>query len=90
MDQTRSGESLSLQAGMFDVMDISTADFSIAGNQKFHIKNEGTAAVSLEVIPAAAETDTYVPVSFDPGWNSEIVRKVKKNTGTLPTLLWGY
>jgi hypothetical protein len=90
MEQTASGEFVSLQAGLFGIMDISTADFSITGNKKFYIKNEGTEAVSLEVIPAAAETDTYVTVKFDPGWNLEIVRKVKTNTGTLPTLLWGY
>jgi hypothetical protein len=90
MEQTASGEHVSLQVALFNILDISTADFSIEGNKKFYIKNEGTVAVSLEVIPAASEEDTYVTVSFEPGWNLEIVRKVKTNTGTLPTLLWGY
>ena len=87
---SRNGTQDALQVSMFGaVTGLDTADFSLPGNQQFQIKNEGTAAVTLEVIPADAETETFVSTSFDPGWNVEIVRKIKTNTTSM-TLKWGY
>ena len=90
MEKTRSGEYVSSQVADFGVMDLSSVDFALTGGQKFQIKNEGTDAVTLDVIPASAATDTYVSTKFDPGWNPEIVRKVKKNTTSGLALKWGF
>lgn len=90
MSNSRCGEGVSLQVAKFGVLDPSAEDFALSGNEKFCIKNQGTVAVTLEVVPAMEDTDTYVEMAFDPGWNAEVIRKVKKNTGTLPALRWGY
>lgn len=90
MDKTRSGEFVSMQVADFGVMDVSAGDFSLSGGQKFQIKNEGTDTVTLEVIPAQATTNTYISTKFDPGWNPEIVRKVKQNATSGLALKWGY
>jgi len=89
MDKTRSGEYISAQVADFGPIDVSEGNFSLSGGQKFQIKNEGTEAVTLEVIPASAATDTFIATVFDPGWNPEIVRAVKENAATL-SLKWGY
>lgn len=87
---SRNGTQDSLQVSMFGaVTDLATADFALTGNQQFNIKNDGTEAVTLEVIPADVETETFVSTKFAVGWNEEIVRKIKLNTASL-TLLWGY
>jgi formaldehyde-activating enzyme involved in methanogenesis len=87
---TRSGADLSLQLAKFGVMDLAAANFKIEGNTKFQVKNEGSDAVNLEVIPADAEDDTFISVKFEVGWNPEIVREVKKNTTEGLALKWGY
>lgn len=75
---------------MFGVVtNLATADFALTGNQQFNIKNDGTEAVTLEVIPADVATETFVSTKFAVGWNEEIVRKIKLNAASL-TLLYGY
>jgi hypothetical protein len=87
---SRNGTQDALQPSMFGaVTNLATANFSLPGNQQFQVKNEGTAAVTLEVIPADDETETYVSTVFDPGWNVEVVRKIKLNTASL-SLKWGF
>ena len=86
---SRSGEGLSLQLANFGVMSLA-ANFKIEGNVKFQVKNEADEAVTLEVIPADAATDTFISVKMDPGWNPEIVREVKLNTTEGLALKWGY
>lgn len=96
----RSGVMMSEQVAMFDfITDLNTADFKIANpddsqsesNMAFLVKNEGTSEVTLEVIPAAApEGADYQENKFYPGWNPELIRAIKTNTNTLPTLKYGY
>lgn len=87
----RSGVMMSEQVAMFDtITDLGTADFTLPEGMAFLIKNEGTTDVTLEVIPAASELETYQPVKFSPGWNPELVRAIKTNESTLPTLKYGY
>lgn len=86
----RSGEGLSLQLGKFGAMSLASANFKIEGNVKFQVKNEGAEAVTLEVIPADADNDTFISTKFDPGWNPEIIREVKVNTTEGLALKWGY
>lgn len=87
---TRSGTGTSLQVPRFGaVTDLATADFALPGNQQFNIKNEGTEDVTLEVIPADEESETFVSTKFAVGWNEEIVRKIKTNAASM-TLKWGY
>ena len=86
----RSGTGTSLQVSRFGaVTNLATADFALSGNQQFNIKNEGTEEVTLEVIPADVETETFVSTKFAVGWNEEIVRKIKTNVASM-TLKWGY
>lgn len=87
---SRNGTQDALQVSMFGaVTNLATADFSLPGNQQFQVKNEGTSAVTLEVIPADDEAETFVSTSFDPGWNVEAIRKIKTNAASM-TLKWGY
>ena len=44
--------------------------------------------VTLEVIPAGNETDEFVTVIFEYGWNPMLVRAIKA-TATECTLIWG-
>jgi len=89
-NMSRNGTQDALQVSMFGaVTDLDTADFALAGNQQFNIKNDGADTVTLEVIPADAADDTFVSTKFAVGWNEEIVRKIKTNAASL-TLLWGY
>lgn len=70
MEKTRSGEYVSSQVADFGVMDISAQDFSLSGGQKFQVKNEGSDAVTLEVIPASAvsgETEFHRRACFEMG-----------------------
>ena len=90
MEKTRSGEYVSSQVADFAAMDLSSVDFSLAGGQKFQVKNEGTDAVTLDVIPASAVANTSISTKFDPGWNPAIVRQVKQNAASGLALKWGY
>jgi hypothetical protein len=86
----RSGTGTSLQVSSFGVVtDLATTDFALPGNLQFNIKNEGTDDVTLEVIPADQEAETFISTKFSPGWNEEIVRKIKQNAVSM-TLKWGY
>ncbi|MBN2660803.1 MAG: hypothetical protein JXR54_06010 [Tannerellaceae bacterium] len=76
--ETRSGDVVSLQAGMFEaITNLDSADFKLEGEQAFQVKNENDTEVLLEVLPASG-TD-YVAMKFYPGWNVEIVKAVKQN-----------
>lgn len=86
----RSGFMISEQVAKFgNIADLSTTDFSVAGNIPFQVKNESADNVTLDVIAAGDDTDTYVSTVFYPGWNPEIVKKVKMNS-TSATIKWGY
>lgn len=53
----------------------------------FNVKNDGEAAVFLEVNLWGMEPEQYVTTRFDVGWNPEIVRSIK--TTSAPRLFWG-
>jgi hypothetical protein len=81
-------EEVSLQISKFGtVTNLSSANFSLSGNHPFLIKNDGEAAVTLEVMPESGSA--YVSTVFQVGWNPEIVKSIKKTSGG-GTLLWGY
>lgn len=79
---------VSMQVSKFGaVTNLASENFSLAGAQPFLIKNDGTENVTLEVMPNHGTA--YVSTVFQPGWNPEIVKAIKK-TSEGGTLLWGY
>lgn len=55
----------------------------------FCIKNDGDAAVVLEVNLWGMPEGEFIATRFETGWNPEIVREVKTTSQT-NALLWGY
>lgn len=55
----------------------------------FCIKNDGEAAVVLEVNLWGMPEGEFIATRFETGWNPEIVREVKTTSQT-NALLWGY
>jgi hypothetical protein len=53
----------------------------------FNLKNDGDAAVELEVNLWGMERGVYVKTRFETGWNPEIIAQVKPTTEQ--NLLWG-
>jgi len=86
---TRSGEMPSAQIGVMG--EISGLD---AGNFKqevgFNLKNDGEAAVILEVNLWGMEPGTFVETRFDTGWNPEIIREIKQTSQAGLNLKFGY
>ena len=86
---TRSGEMPSAQIGVMG--EISGLD---AGNFKqevgFDLKNDGEAAVILEVNLWGMEPGTFVQTRFDTGWNPEIIREIKQTSQAGLNLKFGY
>lgn len=86
---TRSGEMPSAQIGVMG--EISGLD---AGNFKqevgFNLKNDGEAAVILEVNLWGMEPGTFVQTRFDTGWNPEIIREIKQTSQAGLNLKFGY
>jgi hypothetical protein len=74
------------------------SNFALPNNSPFLVKNDTATEiyenvlegvdVTLEVIPAASETNEWVPVIFRYDWNPMLVRAVKA-TATECTLIWG-
>ena len=89
MSTTRGGEVVSAQIG-----NIGAVTGLISGNFKieevpFNIKNDGEAAVLLEVNLWGMKPGTFVKTRFEVGWNPEIVREIKQ-TSINTNLIWGY
>ena len=86
--ETRTGQKTSSQiTKMGAVINLSTADFELTGNDKtFLVKNDATDPVTLAIVPALS--DTVVTTVFQPGWNPELIRKIKTTATTL-NLKWG-
>lgn len=65
-----------------------------AGNFKqevgFNLKNDGEAAVILEVNLWGMEPGTFVETRFDTGWNPEIIREIKQTSQAGLNLKFGY
>lgn len=85
---TRSGEKVSPQIAKMGTMDIATGDFTMTDGQAFCIKNDGDAAVFLNV--KLAGMDGFINTRFDCGWNPEIVKAVAQDASVVSNLKWGY
>lgn len=80
--------------------DLVSAQVSVAGPVSFDggnfrkdvpfcVKNDGEAAVVLEVNLWGMPEGEFIATRFETGWNQEIVREIKE-TSSKTTLLWGY
>ena len=76
--------------GDIDISELATKHFKLPDGNSFVIKNEGLAAVTLEVLPALSETGDFVSCVFDVGWNPELVREIKAASLTNVSIKWGY
>lgn len=56
----------------------------------FCLKNDGEAAIFLQVNLWGMEPGQYVNTRFETGWNPEIIREVVQPTVANSRLLWGY
>lgn len=89
MTNTRSGEQVSAQIGrMGEIINLAQQNFSLNDGQVFNIKNDGV-SLTLEVRLAGMKEDEFISTTFQPGWNPEIVKEVKK-TSDYTNLKWGY
>ena len=88
MGTTRSGEMPSAQIGMMGaITGLSGANFK--QEVGFNIKNDGEAAVFLEVNLWGMPAGEFVNTRFDTGWNPEIVREIKQTSQSV-NLKYGY
>lgn len=80
--------------------DLVSAQVSVAGPVSFDggnfrkdvpfcVKNDGEAAVVLEVNLWGMPEGEFIATRFETGWNPEIVREIKV-TSSKNALLWGY
>ena len=91
MAETRSGEQTSQQVGKMGVIEgLQNGSFSLPDGACFNIKNEGASAVELSVQLAGMKDGEFITTRFDPGWNPEIVRVVKRSPLAGINLKWGY
>lgn len=89
--ENRKGQMVSAQVSMFGpVPDLTEKNFRLDDGSAFLIKNEGSAAVKLEVIPAGSEDGQFVEVTFDVGWNPELVKEIKTSSLAMLNLKYGY
>ena len=87
MGQNRNGDVVSAQVSVIGNVDFAKGNFK--KNVPFCIKNDGDAAVILEVNLWGMPEGEFISTRFETGWNPEIVREIKK-TSINATLLWGY
>lgn len=89
MSTTRGGEVVSAQIGKIEaVTGLDSGNFKME-DTPFNIKNDGEAAVELEVNLWGMEPGVFVKTRFEVGWNPEIIREIKQ-TSINATLIWGY
>ncbi|NCB42922.1 MAG: hypothetical protein EOM59_09910 [Clostridia bacterium] len=89
MSTTRGGEVVSAQIGKIGaVTGLDSGNFKME-DAPFNIKNDGEAAVELEVNLWGMEPGEFVKTRFEVGWNPEIIREIKQ-TSINATLVWGY
>lgn len=55
----------------------------------FCLKNDGEAAVVLEVNLWGMPEGEFISTRFETGWNPEIIREIKE-TSSATALIWGY
>ena len=89
MGQTRGGDAVSPQiSNIGPIEGLSNGNFK-KEDVPFNIKNDGQAAVELEVNLWGMEPGKFVKTRFEVGWNPEIVREIKQ-TSINAALLWGF
>ena len=88
MNTTRSGEVVSAQIGIMGKIELQDSNFYLADGQPFNVKNDGDESISLEIKLAGMED--FIETTFEPGWNPEIVREIKKTSLENLNLKWGY
>lgn len=82
----RNGDKASPQISVMGKVDFSNGNFR--KDTPFCIKNDGEAAVELEVNLWGMPEGEFINTRFETGWNPEIIREVKTSTAT--ALLWGF
>ena len=83
----RNGDYISAQISVMGAISFSDGK-TFAAKQPFNIKNDGDAAVSLEVRLHGMQAGEFITTRFETGWNPEIVAEVKPTSAS--GLFWGY
>ncbi len=83
----RNGDVVSAQVSVAGPVDFSAGNFRL--DTPFCVKNDGEAAVVLEVNLWGMPEGEFIATRFTTGWNPEIVREIKKTSQTT-ALIWGY
>lgn len=84
--RNRKGDTVSAQISSMGAVSFQDGQpFDIG--RPFNLKNDGEAAVILEVNLWSMEPGEYIATRFDTGWNPEIIRSIKPTSA--PNLLWG-
>lgn len=89
MNTNRCNVGTSLQVGVIGVIEgLGSANYE--NGNLFQIKNDSDDYVTLEVNLANMPEGEFVETRFEPGWNPEIVRVIKKNTTSGLDLKYGF
>lgn len=89
--QNRHGDMVSAQVSvMGEVNFTGQSSTFLKEDAPFCLKNDGEAAVFLDVNLWGMPPGQYVNTRFEPGWNPEIIREIRRPTVSGTRLLWGY
>lgn len=83
----RNGDLVSAQVSVAGKVDFSGGNFR--KDTPFCLKNDGEAAVVLEVNLWEMPEGEFISTRFETGWNPEIIREIKATSSTT-ALIWGY
>lgn len=83
----RNGDSVSPQVSVMGNITFDGGSFK--KDAPFCVKNDGEAAIFLEVNLWGMPEGEFINTRFETGWNPEIVREVKA-TSLTNALMWGY
>lgn len=85
--ENRNGDLVSAQISVAGNVDFSGGNFQ--KDTPFCLKNDGEAAVVLEVNLWGMPEGEFISTRFETGWNPEIIREIKE-TSSATALIWGY
>lgn len=85
--KNRNGDLVSAQVSVIGPVKFDGGNFR--SDTPFCVKNDGEAAVVLEVNLWGMPKGEFIDTRFETGWNPEIVREIKE-TSIKTALLWGY
>lgn len=85
--KNRNGDLVSAQVSVIGPVKFDGGNFR--SDTPFCVKNDGEAAVVLEVNLWGMPEGEFIATRFETGWNPEIVREIKE-TSIKNALLWGY